>query len=126
MAHVDTGGKGGKRSMDAALNLVPYIDLLVTLMTFLMITAAWASYSALTAQAAGGGTATDASAPKEPLVIDVLEKETRGLDALASATKDTPIKVRVEDGVHHGKVIEILDAIAEKKLGPATVEPMGS
>jgi biopolymer transport protein ExbD len=126
MAHVDTGnGRGGKRKLDAALNLVPYIDLLVTLMTFLMITAAWASYSALTANAASGGGGADAPA-KEPLVIDVLEREVRGLDAIATAPKDTPIQVRVEDGVHHGKVIEILDAISEQKLPPPTVQPLGT
>ena len=35
------GGGGGKRSANAELNLVPYIDLLSTLICFLLITAVW-------------------------------------------------------------------------------------
>ncbi len=35
------GGGGGKKSANAELNLVPYIDLLSTLICFLLITAVW-------------------------------------------------------------------------------------
>jgi biopolymer transport protein ExbD len=38
---VDTGGKGGKRPLNAELNLVPFIDLLVCCICFLLITAVW-------------------------------------------------------------------------------------
>ena len=38
---VDTGGKSGKRPLDAELNLVPFIDLLVCCICFLLITAVW-------------------------------------------------------------------------------------
>jgi biopolymer transport protein ExbD len=40
-------GKGGKRALDAAINLVPYIDLLMTIMTFLVMTAVWTQIAAL-------------------------------------------------------------------------------
>ena len=36
---VDDGGKGGKKSVNADLNLVPYIDLLTCMVAFLLITA---------------------------------------------------------------------------------------
>lgn len=50
-----TPGKGGKKSLDAAINLVPYIDMLMTIMTFLMMTAVWTQIAMLEVQNASGG-----------------------------------------------------------------------
>lgn len=47
--------KGGKKALDAAINLVPYIDLLMTIMTFLMMTAVWTQIAMLEVQNASGG-----------------------------------------------------------------------
>jgi biopolymer transport protein TolR len=44
MAHIDTGGKGG-RSKSVELNLVPFIDLMSVLITFLLISAVWTQVS---------------------------------------------------------------------------------
>src|SRR5690606_37853437 len=52
---VDTGGKGGKKSLDTELNLVPYIDLLMTIMTFLIMTAVWTQIAMLEVQNAQSG-----------------------------------------------------------------------
>ena len=46
MAEVsDGGGKGNKRSVNTELNLVPFIDLMSVLITFLLITAVWTQIS---------------------------------------------------------------------------------
>ena len=45
----------GKRSLDAPINLVPYIDLMTTIITFLMMTAVWTRIAALEVQNASGG-----------------------------------------------------------------------
>ena len=42
------GGGGDKRSANAEINLVPYIDLLSTLICFLLITAVWQQVSVIT------------------------------------------------------------------------------
>ena len=42
---IDTGGKGGKKSLDAELNLIPFIDLLIVNICFLLITAVWTQMS---------------------------------------------------------------------------------
>ena len=34
-------GKGGKKPLDAAMNLIPFIDLLSCCISFLLITAVW-------------------------------------------------------------------------------------
>ena len=41
MAGVDVGGGGRKRSANADVNMVPFIDLLLVTVAFLLITAVW-------------------------------------------------------------------------------------
>jgi biopolymer transport protein TolR len=55
--------KGGKKALDAAINLVPYIDMLMTIMTFLMMTAVWTQIAMLEVQNASGG---QEAQPEEP------------------------------------------------------------
>lgn len=43
MAHIESGGSGRKTSLE--LNLVPFIDLMSVLITFLLITAVWTQVS---------------------------------------------------------------------------------
>ncbi|AGH94953.1 ExbD/TolR family protein [Pseudobdellovibrio exovorus] len=43
MAHIDTSGKGRNTNVD--LNLVPFIDLMSVLITFLLISAVWTQVS---------------------------------------------------------------------------------
>jgi len=43
---VDSGDKTGKKSVNADLNLVPYIDLLTCMVAFLLITAVWSQLGA--------------------------------------------------------------------------------
>lgn len=40
-------GKGGRKSLDASINLVPFIDLLSCCISFLLITAVWSQMVAL-------------------------------------------------------------------------------
>ncbi|MBK8480343.1 MAG: biopolymer transporter ExbD [Proteobacteria bacterium] len=51
------GGRGGKKSLDAELNLVPFIDLLVCCICFLLITAAWSAMSSIEVNQKGQGSA---------------------------------------------------------------------
>ena len=39
--NVDNGGKGGRRSLDTEINMIPMIDLLMVTISFLLITAVW-------------------------------------------------------------------------------------
>jgi biopolymer transport protein ExbD len=50
--NVDTGGgKGGRKSVDSEINMIPMIDLLVCCITFLLITAVWSHMSRMNADA---------------------------------------------------------------------------
>jgi biopolymer transport protein ExbD len=46
--------KGGKKALDAELNLVPFIDLLSCCISFLLITAVWTQISGLQVASSGG------------------------------------------------------------------------
>jgi biopolymer transport protein ExbD len=48
---VDSGGKGGRRSVDSEINMIPMIDLLVCCISFLLITAVWSHMSRINADA---------------------------------------------------------------------------
>lgn len=47
-------GKGGKKALDANLNLVPFIDLLSCCISFLLITAVWTQIAGLQVASSGG------------------------------------------------------------------------
>ena len=61
---VATGGKGGKKPLNADLNLVPYIDLLTCMVSFLLITAAWTQLARLSASQKGQGQAGEETPPE--------------------------------------------------------------
>ena len=54
---VDTssGGGGGKKSVDAHINLVPFIDLMTVLIAFLLITAVWTNIAQMNVTPKGQG-----------------------------------------------------------------------
>ena len=81
------GGEGGsrrgnRRSLDAPINLVPYIDLMTVIITFLMMTAVWIQVSSLDVQAESLATneveeVKEEEIPKEipkPVMIVINEK----------------------------------------------------
>ena len=51
MGGVDVGEGKGKRSTNADINMIPFIDLLMVTVAFLLITAVWVTNSKMTANA---------------------------------------------------------------------------
>jgi biopolymer transport protein ExbD len=49
--NVDGGGKGGRRSLDTEINMIPMIDLLMVTISFLLITAVWVQSARIDASA---------------------------------------------------------------------------
>lgn len=86
---VDTGGKGGKKPLDADLNLVPYIDLLTCMVTFLLITAVWTQLARLQAAQKGQGQAGEETPPEMQTKIVVVVNE-EGFN-LVVGQEQTPI-----------------------------------
>ncbi len=69
---IQTGGGGGKKPLNADLNLVPYIDLLTCMVAFLLITAVWTQLARLQASQKGQGQAGEETPPEQQVNIVVV------------------------------------------------------
>src|SRR4051812_26987656 len=94
MAGVVSGKSGNKLNVE--LNLVPFIDLLSSLVLFLLITAVWLQISAIPAAVESSGKSATPSSPPERLAIRVTPggyhltwpKSHAGPDLIAKAQGD--------------------------------------
>lgn len=64
--NVDGGGKGGRRSLDTEINMIPMIDLLMVTISFLLITAVWTQSSRIDANANVPGPASNTPECTDP------------------------------------------------------------
>lgn len=62
---VDSGGKGGRKSVDSNVNMVPMIDLLISVIAFLLMTAVWVQTGALQAAQPRGAPTPDSQPPPD-------------------------------------------------------------
>src|SRR5262245_47120565 len=92
---VDTGGKGGKKSLNADLNLVPYIDLLTCMVAFLLITAVWSQLARLEAHQKGQGQAGEDTPPEKVFKL-VIVVNSEGFNLVADQDQQ-PIPKRTPE-----------------------------
>lgn len=77
MAGIDVGGHGGKRSTNHEIPLIPFIDFLLCLVAFLLVTAVWSQMARINADARVPGPPT-AEPPEPPKKEKQLHVEMRG------------------------------------------------
>lgn len=83
-------GKGGKKAVDVEVNLVPFIDLLSCLISFLLISAVWTQVSSIKV-AQSGGISTEDSTPKEGTIDVRVTMTDRGYQlSLAGIVQELP------------------------------------
>ncbi len=101
-------GKGGKKPLDAAINLVPFIDLLSCCISFLLITAVWTQLARMDVTQKGQGAAgsTDEK-PPEPTVNLTLYIDKDGYTFAKSTGESTPIPMKGDD-YDYTKLADIL------------------
>ena len=154
-AAAEPTSKGGKKSLDANINLVPYIDMLMTIMTFLMMTAVWTQIAMLEVQNASGGPdqqqeEPDPNAPKpvmilvgkEQVVVQEEGAEPRPFPATADgydfnainielkrlkdARQDRQVvKIQSEDGVKYEHITKLIDLSTGNDMKQLTLTPTG-
>ena len=140
---------GGRRSVDHALNMVPFIDLLSALITFLLMTSVWTQVAKIETQttevASSGG-----EPPAEPgleLTVQIgaqgyavlaerklqrtvdkrggdfdvegLRQVLRAIQALHPTNK--ALVVATDDGTAYREVIRVMDLALEQKLSALSV-----
>ncbi|HEY3450705.1 MAG TPA: biopolymer transporter ExbD [Myxococcales bacterium] len=67
--------KGGKKSLDTAINLVPFIDLMAVTISFLIMTAVWNQINRLTVSQSGGPSENSAPPDTKTLPLNLLVTE---------------------------------------------------
>ncbi len=134
---VGGGGAGGKRPLDAEIQLVPMIDLFVVTISFLLLTAVWTQLERLeVTQRTPGPTPLVATTPRDQLVLRiddagyvlastagervVIPRATEGYDVAALETalravhasdpNRRELVVSPDDGVRYDEVIRAMDA----------------
>ena len=146
------GGKG-KRSLDAALNLVPFIDLMAVTIVFLIMSAVWTQLGRLQVSQAGGHDERVDDRPPQPPVNVLLAttglklsvagvesgafpvaRDERGrlsLDALTKKLEDVKaqlpdqpaLTIATEDGVAYDDLVRVIDACVASRFPSVTVQP---
>jgi biopolymer transport protein ExbD len=114
MGGVDTGGGKGKRSVDQEINMIPFIDLLMVTISFLLITAVWSSMARLNASAQvpskNNSTKVKEEKEKEPstLHVRVSDKEKKFILQWQAGTKTTDLSTveMIEDNGRYTKLEE--------------------
>jgi biopolymer transport protein ExbD len=90
-------GKGGKKPLDAAINLVPFIDLLSCCISFLLITAVWTQLARMDVQQKGQGAAGAQDENQQPQVQLTLYIDKDGYTFAKSTGESTPIPMKGDD-----------------------------
>ena len=100
-------GKGGKKPLDAAINLVPFIDLLSCCISFLLITAVWTQLARMdvTQKGQGAAGATDEKPPENAGAADLVHQQgrlhLREVDGRVDADPDEGRGVRLRQARRH-------------------------
>jgi biopolymer transport protein TolR len=87
-----TGGKGGKKSLDTAINLVPFIDLMAVTISFLIMTAVWTQIGRLQVSQAGGSSAEQQEEPDKTVPVNLLITD-KELKLTVGGTSYEPIPI---------------------------------
>ena len=141
-------GKGGKKALDAELNLVPFIDLLSCCISFLLITAVWTQIAGLQVASSGGPPDPQAKESTIDLRLSLGDKgyqltvaganvdipkvngafDRKGLGEKLRTLKtslpdQTAITVQPEDSVAYADLVETVDTAMGEHLRNVTVAP---
>ena len=81
------GGHGGKKSVDSEIPLVPFIDLLLCCVMFLLVTAVWNQLARLNANQQQPGQQAPNEPPPEEKIKDILQVQASGF-VIASTAGD--------------------------------------
>ena len=109
------GGKGGKKPLDTAINLVPFIDLMAVTISFLIMTAVWTQIGRLQVSSAAGPSDPDQEQDTKtvPVTLLITDKE---LKITAGATVYDPIAISRDSASNKMDVTKLRAKLKELKV----------
>lgn len=138
----------GRRPLDAAVNLVPYVDILMTLMVFLVMCAIFTQISSLTVHSSQGLNDAQARLDDDRAVVSVRVTSTmiaidsdgrhaaiartprldvvaleRALRDIGGAATNPPCKLSSDDGVRYADLVEVIDVAKQAGITSISIEP---
>lgn len=141
-------GKGGKKSLDAVINLVPFIDLLSSLIAFLLMTAVWTQIATLQVGQQGSNNPMQQQQQDQKLTLTITVTDRNfmlnvGADAmaldkvgndynfeelnkkLAEVKTNAPdledVKVQAEDGIQYDVLVRVIDTCLGNRMTNVTL-----
>jgi biopolymer transport protein ExbD len=116
-----TSGKGGKKPLDAMINLVPFIDLMAVTIVFLIMTAVWTQLGRLQVSQSGTSVEPPVDVPVlQPITLLITEKDLR-LTVGGSQLDPFPI-VRDEHGrIDTSKLVPKLKELKQAQPDQAAI-----
>jgi len=112
MASISTGGGGsGKKSVDSEIPLVPFIDLLLCCVMFLLVTAVWNQLARIDANQQQPGQQGPDQPPPEEKIRVVLQVQESGY-VLASTAGDRIEMPKVDEGYD---LVTLREKLRERK-----------
>ncbi|MEM7435355.1 MAG: biopolymer transporter ExbD [Myxococcota bacterium] len=117
MASIETGGGGsGKKAVNQEIPLIPFIDLLLCCVMFLLATAVWNQLAAMNAnQQVPGQASTEDAPPEDEQVKLILQVRNAGYVLGSSAGESIDIKKRVVSNEREFDVDELKAKLAQWK-----------
>lgn len=122
------GGGNRKKSLDAEINLVPFIDLLSMCICFLLITAVWVEIGALQVKQSHGTEA--AASTKKDIELDVRFEGSKSLVLQAKRGSSLVKKVLVADATIEGfhakvsqSVASLIGSLKDTRISAAMLTP---
>lgn len=94
---VGGGGHGGKKSLDSEIPLVPFIDLLLCCVMFLLVTAVWNRLARLEANQQIPGNPNPSDPPPEPSIQLYLQVTSTGYVIASSVGERIEVPMNGED-----------------------------
>ena len=151
-----TPSKGGKKPLDMAINLVPFIDLMAVTISFLIMTAVWTQIGRL--QVASSGNQTDPTQDQDKTVpltlvmtptqlqlsvgpsaqepipvtrdakggIDLTKLTTQLKGVLTQLHDESAITLQTSDEVRYDDLVHVIDEMVGDGLPNVSVSPMNS
>ncbi|MBX3271297.1 MAG: biopolymer transporter ExbD [Sandaracinaceae bacterium] len=113
--NVDGGGHGGKKSVDSEIPLIPFIDLLLCCVMFLLVTAVWNKLARIDANQQQPGREAQIDQPPEERIRLFLQVKNTGY--VIAGTDGTNIEIPKNGPTYD------LEALREKLRDRRTQEP---